>query len=116
MPIPELLELVSQVGLTLFSASSAWYLSRGEVKRGCALGLFSEIFWGYTAVYNMQPGVIAMVLWFAGCYATGLYKVLSEERYEPMPVNHTNKQPPPNPNKGRSRPSVPPRPPKRFWS
>jgi hypothetical protein len=68
-------ESVAQCLIFLLSGSAVWILAQRKPwsKWGYLLGLSSEPFWLYSAVKAQQWGVVALTVWFAYSWLTGIH-------------------------------------------
>lgn len=66
---------IIQFGLFAFSAAAIWFVGRKEKwsRWGHICGLASQPFWIYTTIQAEQWGMLALSLFYAYCWGTGVY-------------------------------------------
>ena len=70
-----MLEIISQIGVFIFSASAIWVVGREESwnRWGYILGLLGQPFWFYSVIINKQWGLLILCIWYLYAWGQGFY-------------------------------------------
>jgi nicotinamide riboside transporter PnuC len=72
-PTKDLIDVVSQIGITLFGATAIIMVARKN-RWGFVIGLAAQPFWFATAIINKQWGVVALNFVYVGTWSYGVYE------------------------------------------
>lgn len=73
-----MVNLISQIAITLFGCSAIWFVGRKEQWRkwGYLLGLLSQPFWFYTVITHKQWGLFTLCCWYAYSWGQGVWNYI----------------------------------------